>query len=87
MIDLVLPIVLKTPSVPSVLSLNPPLGSLCSVQYLAASIYLYICQALAEPLRRQIYQAPINKQLLAFPMMFGFGDCLWDVSPGGAVSG
>jgi hypothetical protein len=51
----VLPMGLQTPSAPSVLSLTPPLGTLCSVQWLAASISLYICQALEEPLRRQLY--------------------------------
>ena len=45
-----------------------------------------ICQALAEPLRRQLYQAPVSKHLLASTTVSGFGDCLWDGSPGGAVS-
>ena len=48
----VLPMELQTPSAPSVLSPAPPLGSLCSVQWLATSICLCICQALAEPFRR-----------------------------------
>ena len=38
----------------SVLSLTPPLGTLCSVQWLAASIGHCTCQALAKPLRRAI---------------------------------
>ena len=38
---------LQTPSAPWVLSLAPPLGTLCSVQCLAVSIHLCICQALA----------------------------------------
>jgi hypothetical protein len=38
---------LQTPSAPSVLSLAPPLGTLCSVQWLDESIHLCICQALA----------------------------------------
>ena len=50
----VLPMKLQTPLAPSVLSLSPPLGTPCSVQWLAGSICLCICQALAEPLRRQI---------------------------------
>ena len=45
-----------------------------------------ICQALAEPLRRQIYQAPVSKLLLASTIVCGFGDCLWDGFPGGAFS-
>jgi hypothetical protein len=43
----VFPMGLQTPSAPSFLSLTPPLGSRCSVQWLAASIHLCICQALA----------------------------------------
>jgi len=42
-------------------SLTPPLGTLCSVQWLAVSIRLCICQPLAEPLWRQLYQAPVSK--------------------------
>jgi hypothetical protein len=30
-----------------------------------AGIYLCICQALAVPLKRQLYQAPVNKHFLA----------------------
>ena len=48
---------------------------------------LYICQALAEPLRRQLYQALVSKHFLASTILSGFGDCIWDGSQGGAVSG
>ena len=48
---------IDAPSAPSVLSLTPPLGSMCSVRWLAESLHLCICQAQAEPLRRQLYQA------------------------------
>ena len=41
----------------------------------------------AEPLRRQLYQAPVSKHLLASTIVSGFGNCIWDGSPGGAVSG
>ena len=61
----VLPMGLKTPSAVWVLSQTPPLGTLCLVQWLVESIHLCICQALAEPLRRQLYQAPVSKHLLA----------------------
>jgi hypothetical protein len=44
----------QAPSAPWVLSLAPSLGTLCSVQWLAVSIHFSICQALAEPLRRQL---------------------------------
>jgi hypothetical protein len=45
---------LQTHYAPWVLSLPPLLGTLCSVQWLAASIHLCIFQALAEPLRKQL---------------------------------
>jgi hypothetical protein len=47
---------------------------------------LCICQALVEPLRRQLYQAPVSKLLLASTKVSGFSDCLWNGSPGGEVS-
>ena len=53
------PMGLQAPSTPWVHSLTPPLGTLSSVQGFAESIHLCICQALAEPLRRQLYQAPV----------------------------
>jgi hypothetical protein len=42
---------------------------------------------LQEPLRRHPYQAPISKHFLASAIVFRFGGCIWDGSPGGAVSG
>jgi hypothetical protein len=45
------------------------------------SIYFCICQALAEPFTRQVYQAPVNKHFLASTIVSGFGDCVWDGSP------
>jgi hypothetical protein len=44
------------------------------------SIYLFICQALAETLRRQLYQVPASKLLLESTIVSGFGGCLWDGS-------
>ncbi|EAA20179.1 hypothetical protein [Plasmodium yoelii yoelii] len=67
-----------------------PLGSMetqCSDKWLDVSIHLCICQALAEPLRRQLYQAPVRKHFLASAKTSGYGVCIWDSSPGGAVSG
>jgi hypothetical protein len=55
LVDIVLPMGLQTPSVPPVLSLTPPLGTLYSVQWLTVNICLCICQALAEPLSRQLH--------------------------------
>jgi hypothetical protein len=51
------------------------LGFSCSVQRLAASTHICICQALAELLRR-LYQAPISRQFLASTIMSGFGVCI-----------
>jgi hypothetical protein len=81
------PMGLQASSAPSLLSLPPPLGALCSVQWLAKSMHLCICEAPEEPLRIQLYQAPINKHLLASTIVSGFCDCIWDGSPGEAVSG
>jgi len=49
-VPVVLPTGLQMPSALSVLSLTPPLGTQFSVQWLAESIHLCICQAPAEPL-------------------------------------
>ena len=88
MVDIVvLPRGLQTPSAPSVLSLTPPLGSPCSVPWLAVSIRICVGQALAEPLRRQPYQAPVSKFSLASAVVSGFGKSIWDGFTGGAVSG
>jgi hypothetical protein len=78
---------LQTPSAPSVLSLTSPLGTPYSIQWLALSIHFRICQALAEPLRRKLYQAPVSKPLLASTIVSGFGNYIWNGSPGGALSG
>jgi hypothetical protein len=86
----VLPMELQHPPptlVPSVLSLAPPLGTLHSVQWLAESIHLCICKALAGPLRRQSHQAPFSVHFLASTIVSGFGNCIWDEAPGGTVSG
>ena len=50
-------------------------------------LLLCICQTVAEPLRRQPYQASISKHFLASTIASGFGGCIWDGPPGGAVSG
>jgi hypothetical protein len=55
------PMGLQTLSAPWVLSLAPPMGTLCSVQWMAVCIHFCIYQALVEPLRRQLYQAPVSK--------------------------
>jgi hypothetical protein len=86
-VDTIDPMGLQTPSAPSVPSPLPPWGALRSVQRLAASIHLCVSQALAESFRRQLSQAPVSKHVLASTIESEFGDCIWDGSPGGAVSG
>jgi hypothetical protein len=81
------PMGLQTPSGPWVLSLVPSLGTLCSAQWMTVSIHFCICQVLVESLWGQLYQAPVSKHLLASTIVSGFNDCIWDGSPGGAVSG
>ena len=64
---------LQISSAPSVLPPTPLLESLCSVQWLAAYICICIGQALAKPLREQLYQAPVSKCFLASAIVSGFG--------------
>jgi hypothetical protein len=66
-------IVLQIPSAPWVLSLAPSLGTLCSVQWITVRIHFCIFQALAETLRRQLYQTQVRKILLASAIVSGFG--------------
>ena len=54
---------------------------------LTMSIHLYICQALAERLRRQLYSLLSTWTFLASTIVSVFGNCIWDESPGGALSG
>ena len=51
------------------------------------SIRLCFCQALANTLRRQLYQASVSKHFLSSTIVSGFGDCIWDGSPDGTVPG
>ena len=76
----VLPMRLQTPSAPIVLALTSPLGSPCSVQCLPVYIHTFIGPALAEPLREQLYQAPVSKNFLESAIVSGFGVCRWDGS-------
>ena len=75
LVDIIVPPMgLQTPSDSSAFSLTPPLGTLCSVQCLAVSIHLCTCQALADTLRRQLYQTPVSKHFLASLIVPGFGN-------------
>jgi hypothetical protein len=79
LVHIVLPLMeLQTPSATWVLSLAPPLETVCSVRRMAVCFHLCICQAQAEPLRRQLYQAPVSKHLLASTIVSGFDNCIWD---------
>jgi len=71
----VLPIGLQTPSTPTVVTLTSPLGSLRSVQCLAVYISISFGPALAEPLRCELYQAPLCKHFLASAILSGIGIC------------
>jgi hypothetical protein len=83
-VDIVAPCMgLQTPSAPSVPSPTPPSGTPCSVQRLTLSIYLCICQALVESLRRQLYQTHDTKHFTVSTISIWFGDCIRDGSPGG----
>jgi len=68
---------LQASSVPSILSLTPPMGTTFSVQRLAASIRLCICYALAKSLRRQLYQTPVSMYFLASAILSEFGDYMY----------
>jgi hypothetical protein len=61
---------------------DPALSSMVGCKY-----PLCICQALAELLRRQLYQTPVGMYLLAYTIVTGFGDCIWEESPDGPVFG
>jgi hypothetical protein len=54
---------------------------------LAVSIDICIGQALAEPLRRQLYPVPDSKYFLASTIVSGFGIYIWDGFSGREVSG
>jgi hypothetical protein len=41
------------------------------------SIHFCICQALAEPLKRQLYQIPVSRILLASAIVSGMGAILF----------
>jgi hypothetical protein len=50
--------------------------------------YISIGQALAEPHRKQLYQAPVSKLFLVSAKVSGFGVCMWwDGSSGMAIYG
>ena len=78
---------LQPPIAHSVLSPTLPLGTLYSIQRVAAKMCLIICHSHVEPLRRHLYQDPVRKHLLSSSIFSGFGVYMWDGSPGGEGSG
>jgi hypothetical protein len=66
LVDIVLRMGLQSPSVPSILPLAHPLGSLGSVQWLSVSICICIGQVLVDPLRKQPHQALVSNLFLRF---------------------
>jgi hypothetical protein len=77
----------QTSSATWVHSLALSLETLCSFQWMTVSIYFCICQILAEPHKRQLYQTPVSRPLLASVILSEFGSYLWDGSLSGAVPG
>ena len=82
MVDIVvLPMGLQTRLALSVLSLtSPSIGTMCSVQWMAVSICLCICQILAESHRRQLYQASGSIHFLASTIESEIGDYMGWIS-------
>jgi hypothetical protein len=78
LIFLFLPLGLQSPLAASVLVPTSSLGNPCSVRCLAACISFCIGQALAKPLRGQLYQAPVSKCFLASAIVAEFGVCRLD---------
>ena len=74
------PMELQIPSAPFSSSSigDPVLSSVDGFEF-----HFCFCKALPEPLMRQVYQAPVNKHLLASTILSGFGNCIWHGSPGG----
>jgi hypothetical protein len=66
---------------------NSSLGYLVLSPIVGCKHHFWISQTMAGPLRRKLYQAPDSKHFLSSAIMSGFGGCVWDGSPGGAVSG
>jgi len=83
LVDIVVLMGLQTPSAPLISYLTPSLGNPFSVQWLAASMCLCICHALAEPLGRQLLWACSSwcQQYCLGLVAF----LIWAGSPGGAV--
>jgi hypothetical protein len=66
-------------------STGDPIGDPLLSSIVGWNIHLRICQALSEPLRIQLHQAPVSIHFLASTIVSRFGDCIWDGSPGGAI--
>jgi hypothetical protein len=62
-------------------------GELCLMDGFEHQHHICIGQPLAQPLRRQLYQAHVSKSFLASAIVSEFGVCRWDGSLGGAAFG
>jgi len=80
----VFPMQLQSPSAPSVLPLVLALGSLGSAQRLKMSICIFLGWVLTGPIRREPYQTPVCKRILASAIVSGFGVYGWNRLEGGA---
>ena len=75
LVDIVIYMVLQSPSATSVLPLALALGTLGSVQWLAMSICICVGKVLVEPPREQQYWAPVNKHFLVLAVVARFCVC------------
>ena len=87
MVDIVvLPMGLQNPfSIFSPLTL--PLRTLYSVQQLAVFVYKYSWPLYLSGSGRASQETPVSMYFLASKIVYRFGDCIWNESPGWAVSG
>jgi hypothetical protein len=70
---------------------SPSLNSSIGVPMLSSMVgckhlHLYWSGSGRAP-QEKLNQAPVSKHFLASAIVSGFGNCIWDGSPGGAVSG
>ena len=79
--SVVLPMGLHTPSVPSVLSLTPFAQSNDWLRA-SASVFVRLWQGLSWDSSIRLL---FSKHFLVSTIVSGFGDCIWDESPGGTV--
>jgi hypothetical protein len=88
LIDIVvLPLGLQTTATPSVRTLTPLLGTLRLVQWLAANVNLCICKGSGRSSQETAIAGSFQHEVLDSTIVSGFGNCIWNESPDGTVSG